>query len=1249
MNPRPAVTVLLLAIALLASPGVFGDRAQADAQDDFDLAHNLFRDAGDYATSAQLFADFIRNYPGDTRLADARLLLARSYSRSQRCGQAVPAFEGFYERHADHLEAAAARRERADCLQSLGEYGRAAVGYEEVQRLYSESQFAATALLSAATNYARSGATGNAVRAYDKLLSDYADKAAARRGRYRLAQLRFASGDPVGAQTLLTSITSGSPKSDEARDALRLAGNIHLVLRRVSAAESEFSRLHEGFGGSAQSDSAWLDLAGYQLASGQYDEAIKQYGLALGAINDLTLKAQAKLGRADAMRLSGQAETALAAYSELATQDSPVRHRARLGRAICLGQTDSFGAAVGLFLQLAQTPSGQSPTAVAAAAVRELGALYRRQGDLARAGSWFRRYLQDAERFGATFPESAAERDLTRLQLAQVLDASGYHDDAVRIFADLARNAGPLAAEAQYGLAAAYDGDNARRLAISEYGVLLERYPGHGRATQVRQRIEYLREYTIVDPDRLARALQQTYIDELAGTSRQQVRLQVARALREHQDFANAARAWETYVGAYAGDATAAEAQFYLADCLYRLSRQRQLEGETEAADSLHALALQEDRILGDAEAGHWSRLARLRQIEASAATQVETERLQVLQQGYTEFLSQHPLDTETAEARARALLGLGDALRSAADTDSARLAAADSSYQQLLQEAAASPQANRARFGRALVALGLQRTVTVIDSLSVLLPSLTGTQLQPEALAVLGRALAQAGRHPEAATRLSELLLAFPDYAQRRAAQELLGDTYLAVGDAARAAELFGALAESSADSDINGGLRRRLATAKHQLGDAAGALNLYNRLLEESTGNTDSLQLARGQVLADLGRVEAAVSAFGLVRRGPLVPEARRRAADLHFGAGQFKAAADAYAPLLADAEDAGAMGRAVVSLYELGQRQAADKLAATHRKRFGKEGVWPHVLRLYEGRYWLQKREYDKARKIFTSVTEDAAEEAASVDFGTGVPTLMRRMSIDPVSAGAFLAVTTQWEQMRAEPTEEGTASALQAQGNFARQYPDSPFAADIHMRLASFHVALDNLLPAAGAFRRVVDGAHGTAAQKQDAVWQLLQCYTKLHEWDQALQVVQRIRRNFPGHPKLPVIELEVGYILKEMGQYAQAIVALQQVLESAEGEDAAEARFYIGQAYQNTGEYRKAVHAFYEVGFYGANASTQWITTADFQRAGCYEKLGEYDSARKVYKRIIQREGGGSEWGGFARKQIDQLPPSPPGM
>jgi len=116
----------LCAVLLLPA----GARRQGeDSDDEFNLARNLFRDAGDYATAAELFADFIRNRPDSRHLADARLMLARSYARSDRCGEAIGAYEEFYLEHPDHLSTAEARRERAACLRSEGDHAGAARAY----------------------------------------------------------------------------------------------------------------------------------------------------------------------------------------------------------------------------------------------------------------------------------------------------------------------------------------------------------------------------------------------------------------------------------------------------------------------------------------------------------------------------------------------------------------------------------------------------------------------------------------------------------------------------------------------------------------------------------------------------------------------------------------------------------------------------------------------------------------------------------------------------------------------------------------------------------------------------------------------------------------------------------------------------------------------------------------------------------------------------------------------------------------
>ena len=1237
----PALVCLALLAAVPAWP---------DAEDDWQLARNLFRQMGDYATAAQLFADFIRNHPGHGNVPEARLLLARSYGRSARCAEAVPAYESFIERHPEHLATAEARRERADCLQQLDRFKEAAEAFEEVQRLYSESAYAADALLQSAGNYRRAGEAAHAVRAYGKLLSEYGTAGAARRGRLHLARMRFAGGDPEAAQDLLSEIWTAAPGSDESRDALVLSGHIHLFLGRTSAGATAFERLHRAFPQSAQSDSARLVLAALYMDRGRYEEAVSAYREAARRIRDPGRNARARLGHADALRLVGRYKEALALYDPLARPgpaagvDDAVRGRAMLGRGIALGQVGRFAPAVRLFLELVQSPSsGEPPPPYSAAAVRQLGALYRRQGDLTRARSWFLRYLDEAKRLGADFPESEAERDLTRLHLAQVYDAGGYHDEAIRLFTELSRGSGPVAAEAQYGLAAAYDGGGSRRLAIAEYGTFLDRFPRHPRSSQVRQRVEYLGEYTITDADGLALALQQGWVDELTGVSRRQVLLDVARTLRDHQDFPGAMRAWKIYAASYPDDPSAPEARFYLADCLYRLARQRQLEGRAAANDSLRALAAREDSLLGESGDGEWSRLALLRLVESMAGAAPDDQRPRILETGYTEFLERNPLSDDTREARARALIGLADSRLQAAAGDSARLAGADSVYARLLSEAPNTRWAPHGRFGRATVRLQMGQIGAAIDSLTALLPHVSGGGLQPRVLATLGGALAQAGTLEEAATTLGELVLAYPDFEGRREAQELLADIHFRLGKPRRAGELLSSLAATDPAGDVDGSLRYRLARAHDLAGDLPSALALYDRLLAEGAGSADSLLLARGRLLARLGRADEALAAYSRVR-GPLAAAAGLGGADLHFEAQRYGKAWALYGPWLnSDEATAASVGRAVVCLFELGRVKEAKGWAKQHGKRYGDDGVWPHLFRLYEGRALLKARKWERARKLFAEVAREAAGRPGQGPGDQGSEGLLARMASDPAGAGAYLAATAEWERMGSEPSEESTARALQAQSNFAAKYPDSPFSADVHLRLAAFHQTLGNLLPAAGAYRRVLESQRATRAQRQEAAYKLLRCYSRLYQWDEALRVARRIETEFPGHPNRHDVQLEIGYILKETGQYGPAISYLKEVLEWAKGEDAAEARYYIGQAYQNMSEYRMAIQAFAQVAFHGADASTNWINSADFQRASCHEQLGELDQARSIYQRIINREGASSDYGRLARERIDAIP------
>ena len=202
----------------------------------------------------------------------------------------MPAYETFYLEHPDHLNSADARRERAACLAEQGQYLLAARSYEEVQRRFSASGFAARALIEAAANYTRAENLRQAEAVYGRLLADYATSKQAHLARYRLAQLRFAAGRAEESQQLLGQIAAAAPPPPEAPSALLLGGRIALFMNNRETAEKRFKSLERRFPKAAQTDSAYLDRADYLYRSRLFSQAGDAYQRAYNKIDDHSSK-----------------------------------------------------------------------------------------------------------------------------------------------------------------------------------------------------------------------------------------------------------------------------------------------------------------------------------------------------------------------------------------------------------------------------------------------------------------------------------------------------------------------------------------------------------------------------------------------------------------------------------------------------------------------------------------------------------------------------------------------------------------------------------------------------------------------------------------------------------------------------------------------------------------------------------------------------------------------------------------------
>ena len=1205
--------------------------AQMSADDDFKLARNLFRDAGDYATAAALFAEFIHNYPDYPQLAEARLMLARAYRQSGRCDLAVPAYETLYLEHPDHLSTADARRERAACLAEQGEYLLAARSYEEVQRRFSASKFAASALIDAAVNYTRAENLRQAEAAYGRLLADYATSAQVHLARYRLAQLRFAAGRAEEAQQLLGQVAATTPPPPEAPSALLLGGRIAFFMGNRETAEKQFKTLERRFPTAAQTDSAYLDRADYLYRLRLFSQAGDAYQRAFKKVDDHSLKEHALLGLADARRQSRQTREAIAHYNELSDAlqpDHPTFLKAQLGRAIALGQAGQFALAVGLFQGLIQI--GDSPEATSA--LRELGVLYKRRGDHSRSITWYRRYLQEAD--------AASDADAVRFELAELYASTGYYEEAISLYRRLASDQDEVATKAQFALAQTFEQSGQPRTALREYVAFLELFPADRQSEEVRQRIEYLREFTVLDPAGLNRALQKAWIDELSGKSRQLVQLDVARVLFSHHDFVAAAQSFKHYATAYPDDHNNNEAQYFLAESLLRLARQRQLEAQPASADSLRALALGEYRVLVEQSPtdstilaeqsptdSAWARRARLRLIKLEAEDSPDSLRLSTLEAGIAAFVAKF------SEGRGtdldQALLQLGDARRQLGATDSTWLDGAVSAYDQLRRVFSKSPLVPHALYGTGLCLAQKGQHKEAADLLDRVLQDYPDSPLTAPVLFELGHIRLAQERPQEAIARLQELRWGYPAFPQRRAAQKLLGDTYFQLGQYAAAIELYQPLVSNSTITDDRGPILRRMGRAYHHLNRYGEAIATYRQILAEepNPAGLDSIYFAQAVLQLGQGQEDEASRLFQKVGRefasGGLAAEASARAGHIAFARQQYKKAYQLYQPLLDQSEDTLIHGQAVLALFRLKRVEEGRKAAKRFAKHFKEEAEWRQHFRVEEGKYYLQAGNYKKAYELFQEVEKQRGTWADD---------------------GAYWMAVTLWKRNKVTPSEEGAADALEAVSRFVREYPTSPHVADAYLRLGGYHFSLHNFLQAAGAYKHVLDAPEVSREQAQDAMWNLLKSYQSAHEYEAAHQVANQLLSQYPEHPQAIDVQLELGIILKNKGQYAQAVEQLDELLSQQllNGNSASEARFYIGESYQNMGEYRKAIQAYYKVSYHGAEGLSMWITSADFQRARCHESLGEHATAITIYERIARREGGQSPQGALARERINAL-------
>ncbi len=447
--------------------------------------------------------------------------------------------------------------------------------------------------------------------------------------------------------------------------------------------------------------------------------------------------------------------------------------------------------------------------------------------------------------------------------------------------------------------------------------------------------------------------------------------------------------------------------------------------------------------------------------------------------------------------------------------------------------------------------------------------------------------------------------------------------DCFFLAGRYDEALRRYDAMAARARDADTRWTIDERRARCRARTGEVHGALAAMLACLDRPGGTpAQRLTLARAaaRLAAELGdaRAEHAVLArafetFG-VEGG--AADLASRWVRVALRDGDVDAALTAARRLVASRpDDADARGLLAMALYRAGRPKEADRERRRVEQAAGGDSDIVREIGVARARVAYDAGRYAEAAAALAPYAESCRGGGACED-----ARFLHAMSL-----------------LGARDLERGSAAARA----FFRDYPVSPRAARLHLRLGGVLTAVGRVTEAAIHFGEAADAASADSATAYTALRNLAVAEQKLERWKDAEAAWQRLLERFPDADEAPEAALNVARCRMEQGDYQGAIRAYTEAIPILDDAARARAYYWMGQSHEQLGDWRAAVVDYLRVP-YLASGSGMWVVTARLKAAECYRKLGRNRAAREIYEKVLRTHGAASNWGRLARKALDAL-------
>lgn len=1187
------------------------------ADEQFNFAKSLYRD-GMYSIAVEQFKQFAELYPTSVHADEAQFLAAECYYAGADWKSAVQWYRTFLAGYPTSRLVAQAWFKLGECDFHRRYYEDAIESFGQVRKRYPTSEEAPLSLQRIGQCYDALNQPHQALETYQRFLDEYPKHDDNPRIRLTIGEIYLNLEDWEKANETFQAIIDRHSHHQEIAEKARL--QLARVLHRqqkLEQAGAAYQHVVANYPASVYADDAQLGLGLVLAEQGHYTESINELTKVITLFAQSDLKDDAIYHMAEAWRLKGNHFEARKNYEDLIRNypRSEFLASAQYGLALALSAEGKVYAAIENFEKLVKSFPN---TDFARAAQLQIARTYTDKGQHLNGVKAYRQYI-------AANPGLPTGEQLDIMfEVARILDQDVQHYDmAVSAYQDIviAFPDHPQAARAMFAAGLNYENLENFAAARREYERLMERYPKSPYYLQAQNRIEFIDDFLLKEYDpaleKLAAGLEKVIANRATGKDLFDLAAVFYKQLRL---FDTSIRLLEEFVRQHPNGAETLSAQMMIADSYDKIAR-RALDKDDFYQSGFNfskARGVYQEIVsrFGDSPevTAAAAQILRYDLREMSERTPVPYDQMIFQCQ---QFLQRYPATPQEPEVLFRlGSLMLTKLQRMGGDSYPAeqtlrRLTTdfgnseyvpeatlllgrltemqqnyvqADAFYSQVIDFYSRDPVMPEALYARGLLNQKQARWLGAIQDFERLVADYGFHQRFAESLLHIGECYTHIKNYPEAIRTYSTLLLSDTDASIKADAAFLIGQT---LNQAKRHTESTEALQQFLQDYPASPRLEQAylLIAENHlALGDADSAVKVYQKLDEEQPALSVKLKIA-----------------------------------DLQFDTERYDKAYASYQALLTPQMDAEIEFRiqfqSLRCLYRQNKIQTADKDAKKFKKDYKDRPNEMATILIEEANYFLRQKQFDRARENFDLVMREYPQTDSYAEAHYGL--------------GMYYFSSSDY------------ASSIPVFEQITRNYPGTELSQRAYFRLGTALFNEQQFETAATAYARLLDTDDDL--KFPEAHYNYALALEKATRWSDAANAYRRFTEKLGQHELAGRAFFKIGYCLFEDGQYREAIDALRFSLDKVEGDDKAEAQYWLGESLFNIGDFQSAAIEFLKVPYLYPNAMDgMWGLTADFKAALAHEKMGEYVEATRLYRKIIDRQGSDSQWGRAARERLDQL-------